>query len=112
MSAETESKPESEANETPDHHIPEAVKWCMQVIDDICIHNKLEPAAMIYLTVSVASHLICRNLLLANGSEGRQEIKKHMENMVYDILNVSCENMDRTEREMAGMTQGGIITPH
>lgn len=84
----------------------------MSVIDRLGLEYKLDGSKMVYLSLMVAAQLMARNLFLAAGPQGRDMLKRQMEDTVSEILDSAAQHMDRTEREMAGMTQGGIITPH
>lgn len=84
----------------------------MEVIDKLGLEYNLDGAKMVYLSVMVASQLLARNLFLAAGPQARDNLKRQMEDNVSEILDSAAQHMNRTEREMMGMTDGGIIMPH
>lgn len=84
----------------------------MDLIDKLGLKYNLDGAKMVYLSLMVASQLMARNLFLVAGPEARQAMKTQMEDTVSEILESAAKNMDRTEREMSSMSEGGIILPH
>ena len=84
----------------------------MEVIDKLGLEHNLDGAKMVYLSLMVAGQLLSRNLFLVAGPEARATLKSQMEDTISEIMESAIENMNRTEREMMGMSQGGVILPH
>lgn len=86
----------------------ELVDSCMRLIDQVCLENKFDASAMVYMSVNISAHLMARNLFMGDGPQGRNNLKVKMLDNVSEILDSAAQHIDQSEREL----NNGIIRPN